>query len=235
MWPFSDMSLEAASWWSDAANLVLVGSLVAGVLSTFAIVRLGNVKEHHWDTAREDARIRVAALDAETEKAKAASAEANARALEAQVALEQFKAPRSMSPEQRQRLVRSMSKWKRLPDSGQMQSVAVFAVDSSFESHALADQIADALGPSGADFSINRYPVMYGQSFSVAGVGILKGPSVRGNEVANDLVRALNSIGILTFVVPEKRMSHEEPDPSKDNSEPYLSSLSIMVGEKPRL
>lgn len=100
MWPFSDMPLSTATWWSDVANLVLLLSLIFGVLSTFAIVRLANVKEHHWDMAREQSRERVAELETQLGNAQAAIADANARALEAQLALEKFKAPRKLSAEQ---------------------------------------------------------------------------------------------------------------------------------------
>src|SRR4051794_33189876 len=98
MWPFSEMSLATATWWSDAANLMLIFSLVAGVISTFVIVQTGNVKEHHWEKDRQASGERIAALNRETERlskegkeAGANIAEANARALEAQLALEKFK------------------------------------------------------------------------------------------------------------------------------------------------
>jgi SAM domain (Sterile alpha motif) len=44
MWPFSEPSLETATRISDIANWGLIGSLMAGVLSTFVIVKMGNVK-----------------------------------------------------------------------------------------------------------------------------------------------------------------------------------------------
>ena len=101
MWPFSDMSLSTATWWFDSANLVLLGSLLFGVLSTFAIVRLANVKERHWDIARDQSRERVTGLEAELGQAQAAIADANARALEAQAALGLLRkhvAPRRLIP-----------------------------------------------------------------------------------------------------------------------------------------
>src|SRR5258708_7495651 len=94
---------------------------------------------------------------------------------------------------------------RKLPASGQPQSVAVFAVDTSFESASLADQIAAILGPDGAQWTINRYPVMYGAAYSVSGVGVLTSRSHRGIAVAETLVKALNENGIAAFVLPEKR------------------------------
>jgi len=71
MWPFSEMSLPAATLWGDIANLVLVVSLIAGVIATFVIVRTSNVKEHHWDTLREQSRVKIAELESLTAKANA--------------------------------------------------------------------------------------------------------------------------------------------------------------------
>ena len=90
MWPFSEPSLAAAIRISDMANLALLGSLVVGVLSTYVIVQMANVKESHWDKERAASRERVSKLDnetvrlsAETESARAAIADANARTAEA--------------------------------------------------------------------------------------------------------------------------------------------------------
>ena len=56
MWPFSDISLEWATWWGELANIALLVCLIGGVLATFAIVRTTNVKEHHWDSLRSQAK-----------------------------------------------------------------------------------------------------------------------------------------------------------------------------------
>ena len=70
MWLFSEMSLPTATLWSDVANWVLVGSLLFGLLSTFAIVKLGNVKEHHWDKARDQLNHDTMQLTVEAERLK---------------------------------------------------------------------------------------------------------------------------------------------------------------------
>ena len=90
MWP---PSLEAANqigWWS---NFFLICSLVVGVLSTIGIVVTTNIKEGYWDDDRRQSAKHIEQLRKDT-------AEANARALKSQVALEKYKAPRSLSPNQ---------------------------------------------------------------------------------------------------------------------------------------
>lgn len=71
MWPFSELSLSAATRLSDLANLILIMSLVAGVIATFVIVQTGNIKEAFWDKDRDQSREKVAKLNNETERLKA--------------------------------------------------------------------------------------------------------------------------------------------------------------------
>jgi hypothetical protein len=111
MWPFSEMSLSTATLVGTAANWILLACLLGGVLSTFVIVKATDVKEEHWDNARRQSQERIAELTKETtrlstegDEARAAIAGANARALEAQVALEKFKAPRVLSAEQQAKI-----------------------------------------------------------------------------------------------------------------------------------
>jgi hypothetical protein len=107
IWP----TLDWATWWFDRASFgLIVGTLVV-LVSTVLIVWMGIVKEHHWDTLREQAGTeivkaqgdaataneaagraheRAAALEVDAEKvrlelgnANIAIAEANARAAEA--------------------------------------------------------------------------------------------------------------------------------------------------------
>ncbi len=64
-------SLETAVFWFDVAGVLLVVTLAVGVLCTLAIVFLGIVKEGHWDEAREAAKVRIAELASEGERARA--------------------------------------------------------------------------------------------------------------------------------------------------------------------
>lgn len=252
------LSLETATWWFDRAGYALIVALVVGAICTAAIVWLGIEKEHHWDLLRERANVevgkanvaaaaaheRAAGLEKQAEEARGAIAEANARAAEAaqkaaeaQLALEKFRAPRSLSVEQRADIVSRMSKWATIPASGESQSVAVFSLDSSFESANLANQIAEVLGPQGAAWRMSRYPVMYGNSYSVTGVGMLTASNPRGIAVAKDLVAALTAHGIEAFVIPDKRRGCEEMGPeyqAQADSNPACSSISIIVGDKPK-
>jgi len=131
MWPFSDMSLSTATWWYDAANLVLLGSLLFGVLSTFAIVRLANVKEHHWDIARDQSRERVAGLETELGQAHAAIADANARALEAKAA-GKYKAPRRLDDSSKQRITSKIAAFREVATGGEPSEFLV-DIDNALE------------------------------------------------------------------------------------------------------
>jgi hypothetical protein len=66
MWPFSEMSLAAASLFGTIANWVLLASLLGGVLSTFVIVKTADVKEDHWAEDRRVSNERIAGLNNDT-------------------------------------------------------------------------------------------------------------------------------------------------------------------------
>ena len=67
MWP----SLPVTNHIADLANIFFIGSLVVGVVSTVLIVWMANVKEGHWERARQDSEERIASLTTQGEEAKA--------------------------------------------------------------------------------------------------------------------------------------------------------------------
>jgi hypothetical protein len=75
-------SLETASKIADWATVFLIASLVVGVVSTFLIYRMANVKEEHWAELRRQSDERIA--------------DANARTKEAELELERLKKPRNL-------------------------------------------------------------------------------------------------------------------------------------------
>lgn len=88
MWPFSGLSIGVANFGFDVANAAPLLSLIVGVISTFAIVRLGSVKELHWESQRDSAAKEVAGLRLETAKANSSAASANAEADKARLETE---------------------------------------------------------------------------------------------------------------------------------------------------
>src|ERR1700730_14302611 len=95
------MSLSWAEFISFWSNWILIGALVIGVIATYGIVVSGNVKE-------SAANKEIARLSSEAEASRAAIADANARALEAQLELTKFKTPRSLTPAQQERIIGKM-------------------------------------------------------------------------------------------------------------------------------
>lgn len=92
------MSLPWAEFISFWANWILVAALIVGVAATWGIVVSGNVKE-------AASKREIARLSADAGASRAAAAEANARAIEAQLALERFKSDRTLSDNQRAKIV----------------------------------------------------------------------------------------------------------------------------------
>jgi hypothetical protein len=116
MWPFADVSLETATLWGEAANITLLVCLLGGVLATFVIVRTTNVKEHHWDAARDKSAREIAELTKQGDQLRKDTADANERAAEASqkaaeatLELTKLKTPRILSQEQREKMKACLS------------------------------------------------------------------------------------------------------------------------------
>ncbi len=90
------MSIEWAEFISFWSNWILIA---AGVVATYGIVVSGNVKEAAANSKIVRLTNDTARLSVEAEEARAEIAEADARAVEAQLALEKFKAPRILREE----------------------------------------------------------------------------------------------------------------------------------------
>jgi hypothetical protein len=117
MWP----SLPTANHIADIANWFFIGSLVVGVVSTVLIVWMAGVKEGYWEQDRRESGERLAALATQGDQLRKDTADANARAAEAQLALERYKAPRELTGDQQAKIVAVLRKF-----AGQEYGVTTF-------------------------------------------------------------------------------------------------------------
>jgi len=120
-----DVSPEGANFWFDISNAILLLGAVLVAVGTFGAIKLSGVKEKfsderiaaneaetkravaESDAAKEGtarANERIAELSTQAELLRKDTAEANKVAAEAQLALEKFKAPRTLSDEQISRI-----------------------------------------------------------------------------------------------------------------------------------
>jgi hypothetical protein len=100
MWPFEGLSLPAATAWADAASVLLLVCVLAGLAAVFVFIRATNVKEHYLSKAKDEYNLKVKTLEGELEKAKTAAADADGRALEAQTQLAKAKTSPALTGEQ---------------------------------------------------------------------------------------------------------------------------------------
>src|SRR5262245_42812693 len=94
MWPFEGLSLASASALANVASFALIACVLGGLVSGFVLVQTTGVKERHLSGVPNELRQKLSNLESELEKTKAAAADANGRAAEAQTQLEQLKASR---------------------------------------------------------------------------------------------------------------------------------------------
>ncbi len=255
---------EDISYW---ANWTLVGALLIGVLATYAIVVSSNAKEHHWAEERRlsgerisaneketkraiadsdiakagaaTANERAAGLEAESEKArfaiaeavkqtetaKASAAEANRKAEQERlerIRLEAVVSPRSLSLDQ-QRLIAGF--WKQ--HAGKRVSVTSYALDA--EGAGLATQIMACLGVATIEVDNRLASQMPLGGFSL-------GIHVSGNDsnLVNSIRTALSGTGRLTVAAantPAGGGLASMETGSPDGDKPVAAS--ILVGVKP--
>jgi hypothetical protein len=226
MWPSLSVTNQIAGW----ANVFLIISLVVGVVSTVAIVWTTGVKEAYWDQDRLDSTEHITALTAQSDQLRKDTAEANARAAEAQLALEQFKAPRRLLSELQKRLTEEVVPLipkDRLPSVG--------ALPATVYNLQLATQIASALGIGSLNQGAAETNVGPARGVVAAYVTL----NERGKAFAEALAKVLNEGGITAAAVPGlmERLFHPVPgnDGFKpmDPTEPGQSWVVIVVGDKP--
>lgn len=109
MWP----SEATATVTYDIANVALIVSLVVGVIATCLVVWMGSVKDGYL-------RRSLASVNQEAAEATERAASANKQAAEAQLALEKYKAPRTIEQTERAAFVRALQ-----PSSGQEYMLSV--------------------------------------------------------------------------------------------------------------
>lgn len=102
MWP----SEAAASLAYDIANVALIVSLVAGVISTVLVVWMGNVKEEYLQRSLTNVTNKTA-------QANERAAIATNQAAQAQLALVKFREPRVLTSEQQMGLVETLRQYPR--------------------------------------------------------------------------------------------------------------------------
>lgn len=204
MWP----SFETASWLYDLANVAFIASLVIGVAATVLLVWMGNIKEGYL---RRD----VAGATTRAAEAEARSSEANASALKAQLELEKFRAPRSLSNRQIQDIANRLDKFK-----GQKFEITTFW--DLPEPVALSNQIYVAL--LGARWEFERPENGSFLLGGMEGIQIWVHPKAdtEVREAAENLVSALNDDAL------DAVLKLQNPNNAKD------SKIHLNVGTKPR-
>ncbi|HUJ79475.1 MAG TPA: hypothetical protein VLY45_04075, partial [Nitrospiria bacterium] len=180
------------------------------------------------DRLQKESNTKIADSNARAEEAKKEAAQANERAVTAQLELAKFKAPRVLSDDQIQSLAREM-----LPFKGQR--VSVGAVPATFETVSLADQILHALLMAGMNADANP-------GAAQVQVGIVRGVVARaitgnakGERFAATFVKALTEKGISATAMDGLLESVMDASikQGRGRNDPGHEWVVIVVGDKP--
>lgn len=229
-WP----SLETASRVAQAANLFFIAGLVVCILSAILIAWMASVKEAHWASARKEAEERATELkrsnlrlQADVDTARTNFANASARALEAQLALERFRSPRAIEQADKSRLASALSLF-----SGTKAAIYV---------------LAEGTEPSGLGASIQELlREAHWQSFTWtwSGAGITTGVLVSCkagsdqhiNDICGALVAAFNSAHIESKILvwPGDWEHFGGFLNGPNQASPIEAPIRIIIGSKPQ-
>jgi hypothetical protein len=184
------MSTDDVYFW---ANWVLVGSLILGVVATYAIVWSGTIRDTALRKELAAQNSRSAELGAQAQELKLKVAEAETRASEAQLALERFKAPRTITDPQAEVIRNALQPYPGI-------TIDIFMVGDTLEIVGLANRLSEILTSSG------WHPRMW-RPMSGAAVGVLivtKDSSDSHLELAAvSLANSLAAIGIESAKIPK--------------------------------
>ena len=217
MWPFS-FSLETANWLSDIANGVLIASLIAVLIATFAIVKTSSVKEAYWDKAREDAKAELAKANVTAATANDIAAQANEKAEAerlARVKIEERIAPRRLSGERIKKIREFLSKTP---------GYSVVLCARMYDSEAadfLSDFSAAIAGAGWTVQSCNSLAAMQQRGIFVAHVDFA---DVSGQAELQNALKAID-------IQPGFLSLNAEAGPKPGGFRPGV--LYLLIGEKP--
>jgi hypothetical protein len=203
MWP----SLSVANSVADWANIFFIGSLVVGVVSTILIVWMANVKEGYWERARLESDERIASLVTQGDQLRKDTAEATERVVKAQLDLEKYKAPRTLTNDGAYRVAEKMK-----PYAGTRYDLSVpVNIEPGCDLTVAVPFSLDKAGWQGIEIpgaatpmnSLTSPSTGIGTTLGVFGVAIgIDAVDVSYNsvELAKHLASALNDEGIDAFV-----------------------------------
>jgi len=233
----ADARIEALRTEGDKARLELAKTNVR-LTETEGKVAEANRKaeEARRDTslASKEAALaneRAGKLELDAVTQRQLTAQANARAAEAQLALERFRTPRALTPEQRKTFVEEMSRFK-----GQRVFVGTFS--NAFEVVAFGKQLFDALKEAGVKVEANPGLVTRVIGAAKGVVSRYTTGNDRSKAFAVALSEALNKKGFAAGAIDNldeelvPKMEKEYGEVYARNGE-HFSHVAVAIGDKP--
>jgi hypothetical protein len=204
------MTTIPESWASriyDAANIALLIGLVVGLVATFLIVWMGNVKDEYLRKELSDQRERTANAELELLRER------------------QHTANRDISPEDQAAISEKLKAFT--GPRGQHGEIDIFP--ATFETRFLAGQIESIL--INAKWSMAPFPKLLPTApiITVQGVGIFSTPDKPSVDAAKELFRLLSTTAASGVLIPPGSPNTSRGElPNPDNPR-----VVVLVGDKP--
>jgi hypothetical protein len=216
-----NMSSEAANFWFNVANVVLLIGAALIVVGTYGVFKFGSIKEHLSDERISANEAQTARANADAELAKRETIALKLRAADAELQLAKFKAPRNLTSEQQKSVamaIQSFSGQKYcalVPPAGTDTEILWTSLDAALTSAGWLriDPPGLMVGNPPAGVAINAAPGVY--------IGVAPSRRVQIGPAAQALVKALDSEGIIA-------QAGLDAEAEKD-----AGTIRIVIGLKP--
>jgi hypothetical protein len=243
------MSLEVASRLFDWSSIALAIGACIVFVATAAIVWFGIVKEHHWDVLREQANAKIASVGLEAAKSNAEAAkaheriaelttqaellrkdtaDANARAVEAQLTLEKLKTPRSLSRDQMEAIANKLRPFAKAPFDlsvivGDPEAIGFlgFIADSLESAGWTWTEYNHPSGPFMNVYNVAGKPNIGQQGWMGVSIQVFDDHAAQLSPAADALLDALKAVGVVA-----SRDKASDAIPNHD-------TVHVLIGRKP--
>lgn len=215
------LSSEAANFWFDVSNVVLLVGAALVVVGTYGVFKFGSIKEHFSDERISANEALTARANADMEIAKKETASLKLQAADAELQLAKLKAPRALTGEQQKQLAGMIHLFSGqkycalLPPAGTDTETLWMSLDAALTGAGWLRTNPPGLmvGNPPAGVAINAQPGVY--------IGMAPSNRMKIGPAAQALAKALNSVGIVA-------QAGLDTEAEKDTA-----TIRIVIGLKP--
>ena len=217
-------TMEKLLPWANAAyyvSLLIVAILTIGI--GLWSKRVTEAKDQELARYRAESEVKIAAAETSAAEAEARAADANLAAKQAQLELAKFKEPRTIAPEDQERIIADLKEF-----TGQKYSVSVFPDPEALALLRVVDAMLKSAGWVKTEFPNRSIKVNTAEITAATSVESGMGASVGRDDAASAAALRALSDSLRRAGIPCRRGTHP-----RELQEKSPNTILIFVGKKP--